>query len=280
MIRAIFWKEWREHRWKYAAYWGVLNLPILVAVLAIAISPGARAPFAGLADATAVKYLGVAVFAESGLLVTLFLIVTGFLAVATFRPELEDGSVFFLYEQPVSSGRYGGLKLLNGFLHTALAVSFAVWFAPAAAYALMVVSGKVTVAGSAGALAVVMAAAGRAAVWCSLISLAAFAGSALVAVLVPRWWLATAGSFVLIVLSSMTLGSFFDFIDPAFQKFPEGSSVTVGLSVGTAQWLTVTRALPLEAFAPWWPLPLLTAALLAAACAALTVLLYRRKEVK
>ncbi len=278
MIRAIFWKEWREHRWKYAGYWLVLNSPLLLVALAVALSAGARAPFGDLSDGAALKYLGVAVVGESGLLATIFLVVTGFLAVATFRPELEDSSVFFVYEQPLSRGRYVALKLLNGALHTVLAVTFAALFAPLAAYALMLLGGKVTAAGSAGTLAVVMAAAARAAVWCSLISLAAFTGSALVATLLPRWWLTTAGSVLLIVLFSIAGGNFFDFVEPAFDA-AEGT-LTVGVAFGSPQWLTVSRAIPLHGFAPWRALPLVTALLLAAAFAVATGLLYTRKQLR
>jgi len=277
MIRAVFWKEWREHRWKYAAFWLALNFPVLLVALAVALSVGARAPFGDLSDSTALKYLGFALIGESGLLASIFLVVTGFLAVATFRPELEDGSVFFFYEQPLSRGRYVALKLLNGVLHTVLAVTFAVLFAPVAAYALMLLGGKVTVAGSMGTLAAVMAASARGAVWCSLISLVAFTGSALVAALLPRWWLATAGSALLIVLFSIAGANFFDFIEPAFTA---AEPLTVGVGFGSPQWLTVSRTIPLYAFAPWRALPLLTALLLAASFAAATGLLYTRKQLK
>ncbi len=278
MIRAIFWKEWREHRWKYATYWLGLNLPILLAALAVTLSVGARAPFGDLSDGTALKYLGVALVGESGFLATIFLVATGFLAVATFSPELEDGSVFYLYEQPLSRGWYVAMKLLNGAFHTVLAIAFAVLFAPLAAYGLMLAGGKVTVAGSMGTLAAVMAAAARAAGWCSLISLVAFTASALVAALAPRWWMATAASVVLIVVFGMAGDSFFDFIQPAFDAMGDGQSVSIGF--GSPQWLTITQAIPLHAFAPWRALPLLTAVLLTAALAVATGLLYTRKELK
>src|SRR5262245_15681851 len=64
MIRAVFWKEWREHRLKYGAYWLVLNLPILITAICVALNKGARAPFADLSDGTAIKYLGLAMVAE------------------------------------------------------------------------------------------------------------------------------------------------------------------------------------------------------------------------
>jgi ABC-type transport system involved in multi-copper enzyme maturation permease subunit len=277
MIRAMIWKEWREHRWKYAAFWLALNLPILLVALSVALSNGARAPFSDLSDSTVVKYLGVALFAESGLIATLFLIVSGFFAVATFSPELQDGSVFFLYEQPFSPWKYVAFKVLNGLVHTAAAVTFAVLFAPLAAYVLMLLGGKVTLAGSLPTLLTVMVAAGRAAVWCSLLSIAAFSGSALITAILPRWWLATAGSLVAIVLFNSAGDKFFDFIQPAFDGVEQ---VSVGIGFGSPQWLTISRALPLQNFAPWRALPLLTALLLTLAFGAATGWVYARKELK
>ena len=82
MIGAIIWKEWREHRAKYIAYWLALNAPILLVALAVGISKTARTPFADLSDGTVLKYLPLAL-SEPVLLATAFLLVTGFLAVAS-----------------------------------------------------------------------------------------------------------------------------------------------------------------------------------------------------
>src|SRR5258708_22028336 len=127
MIRAIIWKEWREHRAKYIAYWLVINSPVLLVALAVGISAAARTPFADLSDGTVLKYLPLAL-GEPVLLAFAFLLVTGYLAVATFAPEIEDGSLFFVSEQPVSRGRYIAMKLLIGGLQTVLAVCFATLF--------------------------------------------------------------------------------------------------------------------------------------------------------
>ncbi len=64
-------------------------------------------------------------------MLTVFLILTGYLAVATFGPEIEDGSLFFIYEQPVPRKVYVGIKLLNGACHVVLAICCAVLLLPA-----------------------------------------------------------------------------------------------------------------------------------------------------
>jgi ABC-type transport system involved in multi-copper enzyme maturation permease subunit len=280
MIGAIIWKEWREHRGKYIAYWLALNAPILLVALATGISATARTPFADLSDSTVLKYLPLAL-GEPLMLATVFLLVTGCLAVATFSPEIEDGSLFFVYEQPLSRTRYVAMKLLIGGFHVALAACFATLFATAAAYAMMLLGGKVTWAGSAGAFQAVLAASARAAVWCSLISLIVFTGSALVSALSPRWWLAAAGSVGLAVLLVAVAGDFFSFTADIANGDP--MSIGMGFSTGNAQWVTVSRALHLSevnSFAHWRALPLLVAVLLTAVFSAVVPQIYARKELK
>jgi ABC-type transport system involved in multi-copper enzyme maturation permease subunit len=280
MIHAIIWKEWREHRAKYLAYWIALNAPILIVAVAVGISTAARTPFADLSDSTVLKYLPLTL-GEPLLVATVFLLVTGCLAVATFSPEIEDGSLFFVYEQPLSRKQYVAMKLLIGGIQVVLAACFATLFATAVAYAIMLLGGKVTWAGSTEAFRAVLAASARAAVWCSLISLIVFTGSALISALAPRWWIAAAGAVGIAVLL-VTLGSdFFSFTADITQAEP--MSISAGLSTGSAQWVTVSRALHLSevnTFAHWRALPLLIAMLLTAIFSAATPQIYARKELK
>ena len=278
MIRAIIWKEWREHRGKFIAYWAALNAPILLVALAVGISRAARTPFADLSDSTVLKYLPLAL-GEPLLLATAWLLVTGFLAVATFSPEIENGSLFFVFEQPLSRRRYALTKLAIGGLHVALAACFATLFATSAAYAMMLIGGKVTLAGSAGAFQAVLAASARASVWCLLISLIVFTGSALTSALAPRWWIAAAGSVGITVLLIGLGSDFFSFTADIAGGDP--MSISAALNSGSAQWVTVSRALHLSevrAFAHWRALPLLVAVLFTVVFSAATPQLYARKQ--
>jgi ABC-type transport system involved in multi-copper enzyme maturation permease subunit len=280
MIGAIIWKEWREHRAKYIAYWLALNAPILLVALAVGISKTARTPFADLSDGTVLKYLPLAL-GEPVLLATAFLLVTGFLAMATFSPEIENGSLFFIYEQPVSRQQYVAMKLLFGGFHVVLAACFATLFAAAAGYSMMLLGGKVTLAGSSGAFQAVLAAAARAAVWCSLISLIVFTGSALVAAVAPRWWMAAAGCVAITVLLLALGGDFFSFTADITDGEP--MSIGMGFSTGNAQWVTVSRALHLSevsSFGHWRARPLFIAGLLTAVFCAGVSQIYARKELK
>jgi ABC-type transport system involved in multi-copper enzyme maturation permease subunit len=280
MIRAIIWKDWRENRAKYAAYWLAFNAPILLVAVAVGLSAAARTPFADLSDSTVLKYLPLTL-GEPVLLATAFLLVTGFLGVAAFRQEIEDSSLFFVFEQPLSRQRYVAMKVLIGGIHVALAACFATLFATAAAYAMMLLSGKVTWAGSVEAFYAVFAASARAVVWCSLISLIVFTGSALVSSLASRWWMAAAGSVAIAVLLVAVGGDFFSFT----ADIPDGDPMSIGMgfSSGSAQWVTVSRALHLSevnSFAHWRALPLLVAVLVTLAFFAAMPPIYARKDLK
>jgi len=147
MIRAMVWKEWGENRWKYGAMWAIFNAPILLISFALAVSRAARTPFADLSDGTVMKYLPLSL-GESFLIASVMLVVTALVGVASFRTELDSGSLYFLFDLPVPRKRYIGLKVGNGVVHVALAVTFAILFAPLVDYGLILLTGKVTVAGS------------------------------------------------------------------------------------------------------------------------------------
>ncbi len=281
MIRNIFWKEWRENRWKYATLWLVLNAPLLMLALLIGLVPGSRAPFADLRDQTVMKYLPLAL-GESFLVTYIFLLATAFVAVATFRPE---EAMFFVFEQSVPRRRYAAVKLLNGAAHVAAAVCVAILLAPAAVYGMMLLSGKVTIAGSAAAFGEVMRAAARATFWCALVSVAAFAGATLISALSARWWLAAVCAIVFIVGFGSLVHSdnkwfgednFFE-ITPS----PEGKTLSVSVNFPKAEWLTVSDILPLAPwFGKWKPLPVLSTSLILAVFSAGVALVYQRKELK
>jgi hypothetical protein len=279
MIRAILRKEWQEHRSKYLGYWVALNVPVVLLALGVAFTQTGRVPFADLTNALTLKYLPLSL-TEGMLVVTIFLILSGYLAVATFSPEIDDRSLFFVYEQPLARKTYLAIKLLNGACHVVLATCFAILLMPAASYVMMLLSGKVTVAGSGAAFGLVMAAAGRIAVWCSLISLGAFTGSALISALMPRWWLAALSSVALTVLFIGWATDHFSFLP----DMPDDSmSVGVGFGSGNAPWITISRAFKpaeINAIAQWWPSPLMMIVLAIIVFSAATAFLYERKELK
>jgi ABC-type transport system involved in multi-copper enzyme maturation permease subunit len=277
MIRATFWKEWREHRLKYGAYWLALNLPILIPAFCVVVSKGSRAPFAELSDATAMKYLGLAMVVECYAVLTVFMVVTGFLAAATFSPEQEDRSVFFLFEQPVERWKYPACKLVHGLLQVGVAIAFAVLFAPLLAWLLMLAGGRVSIAGSMGTIQTLMLAGVRGALCCWLISAIVFAACALLTAIWPRWWVATVGVVLLVIAFLATAWSFFDMLSPSFANLENAS---VGLGFGSPQWLTVTKTLPLGGFPAWKPLPVATALAAIAILAGIADWIIARRELK
>jgi hypothetical protein len=279
MIRQIFWKEWHEHRSKYIGYWLTLHAPIVILALAIAFTSGARAPFADLSDALVAKYLPLSL-GEAFFALTIFLILTGYLAVATFSPEIEDRSLFFLYEQGLTRKQHLTIKMIYGALHVALATFCSILLLPLVSYGLMLASGKATVAGSGAAFGHVMAVAVRAGIWCTLIALAAFTASVLIAALVPKWWLASLVSVIVTVV-------FVGWGEDKFALLPDmpGDSMSIGFSFSTnnSQWITISRAMTpeeLSKMAQWWLGPLFTAIALIAAFTLVTMWLYQRRELR
>lgn len=283
MIREIVWKEWRENRWKYISLWLVFNAPILILALALGVSHGARTPFRDLSNQTMMKYLPLAL-GESFLVPSVFLLVTALVAVATFLPELEY-KVFFVFEQAVPRRRYVLAKLLNGAVHLILAVCFAILLAPAAAYGMMLMGGKVTAAGSGAAFAAVMAAAARTLLLCSLLSLVTFAGSALIAVLVRRWWVAVGCATLFVLLFGYIAwgnNPFFK-MDDFFEAVAPGKSmsVSVGFGSSSSDWLKVTDVFPSPTgFAMLHWQPIATAFVLVALFSVGLTVVYDRKELK
>jgi hypothetical protein len=281
MIREIIWKEWRENRWKYVSLWLVFNAPILILALALALSSTARAPFVDLSDQTVMKYLPLAL-GEGFMVTSIFLLATALVAVATFLSEL-DYKVFFVFEQAVPRRRYAVAKMFNGALQVGVAVCVAILLAPAAVYGMMLMGGKATLAGSGAAFSAVMAASARTLPLCCLFSLVAFVGSALIAVVVRRWWVAmtAAALFVLgFAYVAWNENPFFK-LDDFFEAVAPGKTMSVSAGLGSGAWLKVSDVFPMPTgFAMWhWQPIATTAALIALFSVGLTAV-YNRKELK
>ena len=279
MIRQIVWKEWHEHRSKYIGYWLTLYAPIVLLSLAIALTTGARTPFADLSDASVLKYLPLSL-GQGFFVLTIFLVLTGYLAVAMFSPEIEDRSLFFLYELGVPRKKYFLIKLLYGAGHVMLATFTSILLLPAVAYTMMLIGGKVTTAGSGAAFALVMSVAARAGVWCALISLAAFTASALIAALVPRWWIAALCS-VVVTLAFVGWGE--DYFTYLPDMPNDSMSISFNVSTNSSQWINISRAFKpaeLNAMAQWWTGPLIATVLLIAVFAATSTWFYDRREMR
>lgn len=281
MIATIARKEWKEHRSRYLAYWLLLNAPILLVAVMTSASAEARLPFQGLSDASLLQYLPLTLI-ETLAVPTLFLFFTSSLAVPMFNRQAESGAMFLLHEQPVSRARYATAKLCVGGLVVVVSVTFAILFAVTLAWLLMLAGGKVSWSGSGAQFWWVFAAALRASVWASLISLGIFAGSAVIAALSPRWWIAALGVIAFTAAMIFGLGDFFDFTP---DTIPDGTlSVSVDFQLGASKpWITMNRALAakeIHAFGAWKPAPLLFALSLTGLFAWLLQWVYQRGDVQ
>jgi hypothetical protein len=284
MMRGIVWKEWRENRWKYLTLWVVFNVPILALTVLLGLSRQARTPFADLDNATFMKYLPLSLLASPAL-TSVFLFATGFIGVATFLPEVESNTIFFAFEQPVARWRYAVAKVANGGAHVVVAAMVASLLSPAVVYAMILGSGKVTMAATWPAFGTVILGALRAGIWCGLVSAVAYAGCALIGSAVPRWWLATPVAFgFILLLANLAMGEnrFFNgegFFDLGLDEGPGTQNISA--SFGNWNWLTVTGAFsPPKHFGNWHVLPALTPVVLLCLFAAGTAWVFDRKELK
>ncbi len=281
MITTIVRKEWREHRAHYVAYWLLLNAPILLIALLVATNQEARVPFRSLTDDNVLQHLPLAL-TQAYAVSTLYLFFTGSLAIPMFNRDAERGVAFLLHEQPVSRGRFLMTKLAVGVAFVLVSVVFSILFAVAFSWMMMLLSGKVTWAGSSAHFGVVFAAAFRCSLWCVLLSLFSFTSAALLAAISPRWWIALLTVIVFVASLLYFSPEFFDFSPEELSG--ESISVALNLHYGESKpWVMMSRALrvtEIQSFGLWKPLPLLVLAACTALFAWLLSLVYQRGDVE
>jgi len=133
----------------------------------------------------------------------------------------------------------------------------------------------VSIAGSVGTMQTLLLAGLRGALCCWLVSAMVFAACALITAIWPRWWVATAGTVVVVIAFLATAWDYFDLLSPSFEKLENAS---VGLGIGSPQWLTITQTLPLSGFPAWKPQPMEMALAAIAALAGATGWVISRRE--
>src|SRR5438874_5996168 len=97
----MLWKEWCETRWKWLAFALAFHIPLGIAGLALALRESVRFDLYAMSDAFAAQVLEVALVLQSGFLITAGLFLLAFFAVGSVGAELDNRSIFFLFERPV-----------------------------------------------------------------------------------------------------------------------------------------------------------------------------------
>src|SRR5919197_4079241 len=188
MLKALLWKEWRETRWKWLAY--------------------------ALSDAVAAQALEFALVFQSGFLITAGLFLLAFFAVGSVGAELDNRSIFFLFERPLKRWHVLLFKYAVGAVQATTCVGLSILTTVATVYFVMAAAAvNVTLAGSRGAFASVVSNGLRGTVWTMVIALMVYSATFLFSVWFEKWWIAViAGAISLVAMFYYFGGDLFDWV--------------------------------------------------------------------
>ena len=110
--RALLWKEWRETRWKFLAFWAAFHLPLGMAALGLVLQQKNRFAIQTLPSNSLYQGLESIVFVESIFIITMGLALITFFAAGAVSQEVRGRQIFFLLERPVSRFRVLTVKYL------------------------------------------------------------------------------------------------------------------------------------------------------------------------
>ena len=214
MLKAMLWKEWRETRWKWLAFALAFHIPLGIAALMLALRESVRFDLYALSDAVAAQALEFALVFQSGFLITAGLFLLAFFAVGSVGAELDNRSIFFLFERPVKRWHVLLFKYAVGAVQATTCVGLSILTTVAAVYFVMAAASvNVTLAGSRGAFLLVVANGLRGAVWTMTIALMVYSATFLFSVWFEKWWIAViAGAVSLVLMFYYFGGDLFDWV--------------------------------------------------------------------
>jgi len=208
ILKAMLWKEWRETRWKWLAFALAFHIPLCIAALTMILRESNRFDLYALSDSIVTQVLEVALVFQSGFLITAGLFLLAFFAVGSVGAELDNQSMFFLFERPVKRWHVLLFKYVVGALQTTTCVGLSllttltvVYFVTAAA------ATNVTLAGSWDSFLMVISNGARGAVWTTVIALMVYSATFLFSVWFEKWWIAVIAGAVSLVLMFYYFGS-------------------------------------------------------------------------
>lgn len=224
MIKALLWKEWRETRWKWLAFAVAFHLPLFLAGLVITLQESVQFDLRAMSDPIAGQVLEVALVAQSTFLITAGLFLLAFFAVGSVGAELDNQSIFFLFERPVRRGHVLIIKYLLGAVQTMTCVGLSILSTLTLVYAVLVAGSiHVTLEGSWGGFTNVIANGTRGTVWTMVIGLMVYSATFLFSVIFEKWWIAViAGAVSLLAMFYYVGGKIFDLIISAATRGKDG----------------------------------------------------------
>jgi len=230
MIKAMLWKEWRETRWKWLAFAVAFHLPLFLAGLVITLQESVQFDLQAMSDPIAGQVLEVALVAQSAFLITAGLFLLAFFAVGSVGAELDNHSMFFIFERPVKRWNVLLFKYAVGAVQATTCVGLSLITTLSFVYAVMVAgSTHVTLEGSWSTFTNVVANGTRGTVWTMVIGLMVYSATFLFSVVFEKWWIAViAGAISLVGMFYYFGGILFDLIISAATR-DKGGDVNLDL---------------------------------------------------
>ena len=229
MLKALLWKEWRETRWKWLAFALAFHIPLGIAGLALALRESVRFDLYALSDAVAAQALEFALVFQSGFLITAGLFLLAFFAVGSVGAELDNRSIFFLFERPLKRWHVLLFKYAVGAVQATTCVGLSILTTVATVYFVMAAAAvNVTLAGSRGAFLQVVSNGLRGTVWTMVIALMVYSATFLFSVWFEKWWIAViAGAISLVGMFYYFGGDLFEWVISRATRNPGGSGVNL-----------------------------------------------------
>ena len=229
--KAMLWKEWRETRWKWLAFALAFHIPLGIAALTLALRESVRFDLYAMSNALAIRVLEFALVGQSVFLITAGLFLLAFFAVGSVGSELDNRSMFFIFERPVKRWHVLLFKYAVGAVQAMTCVGLSILTTLAFVYgAMAAASSNVTLAGSWGAFQFVVTNGVRGAVWTMIIALMVYSAVFLFSVWFEKWWIAVIAGAISLVLMFYYLGdSFFEWIIYSATRNQRDDSVNLEL---------------------------------------------------
>ena len=224
ILKAMLWKEWRETRWKWLAFALAFHIPLCIAGLTFTLRESSRFDLYALSDSVAAQALEVVLVVQSAFLITAGLFLLAFFAVGSVGAELDNRSMFFLFERPVKRWHVLLFKYAVGAVQTTTCVGLSILTTLSAVYFVMAAAAtNVTLAGSWGAFSAVVSNGVRGTVWTMVIAMMVYSATFLFSVWFEKWWIAViAGAVSLVGMFYYFGGSLFDLIISAATRSKDG----------------------------------------------------------
>ena len=264
IMKAMLWKEWRETRWKWLAFACAFHIPLCIAGLTIGLRESARFDLYALSDSVAMQVLEFALVFQSGFLITAGLFLLAFFAVGSIGAELDNRSMFFLFERPVRRWQVLLFKYVVGALQTTTCVGLSLLTTLTVVYFVMAAAAtNVSLAGSWDAYVLIVSNGLRGAVWTTIIALMVYSATFLFSVWFEKWWIAVIAGAVSLVLMFYSFGSnLIDWVVSRAARKGDGDSIN------------------LEFYSRLEPAPILAMLLISAGLYLASQYLFARKEMK